>query len=83
MATTTPTSTPLIEWSLLGHVVLYSLVIAVGLVVMFSVSLATLALARASQRSTVVRLSGAVVSVLTSAVICASLVWGLIAIVKK
>lgn len=83
MATATTTSTPLIEWSLLGHVVLYSLVIAVGLVVMFSAGLAALSLARASQRSTPARFSGAVVTALTSAVICASLVWGLIVIVKK
>ena len=83
MATSTPTSTPLIEWSLLGHVVLYSLVIAVGLVVMFSASLAALSLARASERSAAARFSGAVAAALTSAVICASLVWGLLVIVKQ
>lgn len=76
-------STPLIEWSLLGHVVLYSLVIAVGLVVMFSAGLAGLSLARANQRSAFARFSGVVVTALTSAVIGASLVWGLIVIVKK
>ena len=65
MATSTPTSTPLIEWSLLGHVVLYSLVIAVGLVVMFSASLAALSLARASERSAAARFSGAVAAALT------------------
>ena len=83
MATTSSTPTPFINWALLGHVVVISLAIGVGLVVAFSLGLAALSLARGTGRSMLVRVSGSVVSVVMMAAIAASLVWGLVLIINK
>ena len=83
MATTSSTPTPFIDWSLLGHVVVYSVVIGVGLVVAYSFGLAALSLARGTGRSALVRVTGSLVSVAMVAAIAGALVWGLVLIVKK
>ena len=83
MATTSSTPKPFIDWSLLGHVVVYSVVIGVGLVVAYSLGLAALSLARGTGRSMLVRLTGSVVSGVMVAAIAGALVWGLILIIKK
>jgi hypothetical protein len=83
VATTSSIPTPFIDWSLLGRVVVYSVVIGVGLVVAFSFGLAALSLARGTGRSALVRVTGSLVSVAMAAAIAGALVWGLILIVKK
>jgi hypothetical protein len=83
MAATSSSPAPFIDWSLLGHVVVYSVVIGVGLVVAFSFGLAALSLARGTGRSALVRVTGSIVSVVMVAAIASALVWGLILIVKK
>jgi hypothetical protein len=84
MATSTTTvAAPFVNWPLLGNVVLTSVIIGVGLVVAFSVGLAALSVARGTQRTALERASGSVVTFLMGAAITASLVWGLVLIIKK
>jgi hypothetical protein len=83
VATTPPTSTPFIEWGLLGHIVWVSIVAGVGLVVVFSLGLAALSVARAEDRSGVSRFVAKVAAVAMGLVIVGALVWGLVLIVKK
>ncbi len=83
MATTTTVAAPFVNWPLLGNVVLTSVIIGVGLVVAFSVGLAGLSVARGTQRTVLARVSASLVTVLVGAAIVASLVWGLILIIRK
>jgi hypothetical protein len=83
VATTTPPATPFIEWGLLGHIVWVSIVVGVGLVVLFSLGLATLSAARSEQRSATSRGAAAVFATIMGVAIVAALAWGLVLIVKK
>ena len=83
MATTTPPATPFIEWGLLGHIVWVSIVAGAGLVVLFSLGLASLSVARSDQRSGASRGAAMVFATIMGAAIVAALAWGLFLIVKK
>lgn len=74
---------PFVDWSLLGRVFLISLAAGVGMVVLFSIGLATLSLARDGERSAVQRLSAKTVSLVMALAIVTALVWGLVLILKK
>jgi hypothetical protein len=83
VATTTPPATPFIEWGLLGHIVWVSIVVGVGLVVLFSLGLVSLSAARNERRSGARRSAAAVFATVMGVAIVAALAWGLFLIVKK
>jgi Na+-driven multidrug efflux pump len=83
MAVSAPTSTPFIDWSLLGQIILISIVAGVGLVVAFSLGLAALSMARDQERANWVRRFGVALTGLMGVVIIVALLWGLELIVKK
>ena len=76
-AAATTTSAPFVDWGLLGKVVLVSTIAGVGLVVVFSIGLASVSVARADHRSAPLRAVGAFVSVAMVALLVWALVWGL------
>lgn len=83
MATTAPPVTPFIAWGLLGHIVWVSIVAGVGLVVVFSLGLAALSMARGGQRNIASRGAALACAMLMGVVIVAALGWGLFLIVRK
>ena len=82
IALTTPVA-PFVNWSLLGRVFLISLGAGVGMVILFSIGLATLSLARDDGRSALQRMSARTVSTVMALAIVTALVWGLVLILKK
>ena len=83
MVAVTPLSTPLVAWSLLGRVFLFSLAAGVGMVILFSIGLATLSFARDEGQSEMQRTFAKVVSSVMAVAIVAALVWGLALILNK
>lgn len=81
--TTAAPPTPLIDWHALGQVLLTSLVLGVGIVVLFSVCVYSLSQFRRSGATVVVRATNAIVMTATIATIAASVVWGLYIIIHK
>jgi hypothetical protein len=79
---TTP-ATPLIDWHALGQVLLTSLVLGVGVVVLFSVCVFSLSQFRRSGATVAVRTTNALIMTVTLATIAASVVWGLYIIIHK
>ena len=75
--------TPLIDWHALGQVLLTSVVLGVGIVVLFSVCVYSLSQFRRVGATVAVRATNAVVMTATLAAIAASVVWGLYIIVHK
>jgi hypothetical protein len=75
--------TPLIDWHSLGQVLLTSVVLGVGIVVLFSVCVYSLSQFRRVGATVAVRATNAVVMTATLAAIAASVVWGLYIIVHK
>ena len=75
--------TPLIDWHALGQVLLTSVVLGVGIVVLFSVCVHSLSQFRRVGATVAVRATNAVVMTTTLAAIAASVVWGLYIIVHK
>ena len=74
---------PLIDWHSLGQVLLTSVVLGVGIVVLFSVCVYSLSQFRRVGATVAVRATNAVVMTATLAAIAASVVWGLYIIVHK
>ena len=77
------TSTPFVDWGLLGKVVLVSIIAGVGIVVAFSIGLAAMSVARADNRSSPLRATGAVVTAVMVGVMVWALIWGLELILNK
>jgi hypothetical protein len=77
------TSSPLIDWSLLVHVVLYSLVAGVGVVAAFSIGLVGLSYARNEGRPQTQRTASLLVAVMAAGVLVAALWWGFVLITNK
>lgn len=73
----------LVDWSLLGHVILVAVLAGVGVVVAFSVGLVALSFARDERRRRVVRTSGVVIGVVMTGVLAGALTWGFYLITKK
>jgi hypothetical protein len=83
MAAGGASSTPFIDWSLLGQIALISIAAGVGLVVAFSVGLAALSYSRNDVHGRVARFGAQIVTLLMGAAIVGALIWGLILIVRK
>ena len=81
--TTSAPATPLIEWHALGQVLLTSLVLGVGVVVLFSVCVHSLSQFRRSGTTIAVRTTNALLMAATLTTIAASVVWGLYVILHK
>ena len=73
----------LVDWSLLGHVVLVAVLAGVGVVVAFSVGLVALSFARDTGRRLVVRVLGVGVAVVMTGALVWALWWGFELITKK
>jgi hypothetical protein len=76
-------SASLVDWPLLGHVVLIAVLAGVGVVVAFSLGLLALSFARDVKRRNVVRAVAVAVAVAMTGVLAGSLVWGFYLITKK
>ncbi len=83
MATSAASSTPFIDWSLLGRIALIAIGAGVGLVVAFSIGLAALSLSRGEGRGRMVHIGARAVTLLMGVAIVAALLWGLLLIVRK
>ena len=81
--TTPAPAVPLIDWHALGQVLLTSLVLGVGIVVLFSVCVVSLSQFRRNEASVAVRSSNALIMAATLATIAAAVVWGLYIIIHK
>jgi len=77
------TSTPLVDWSLLGHVILVSLLAGVGIVAVFSIGLVGLSFARNTQMRRGIRTLSVGLSVVMTGVLIAVLWWGFVHITTK
>lgn len=73
----------LVDWTLLGRVVLASAVGCVGVVAAFSIGLAALSFYRDANRSMTIRVSSAVVAVVMTGLLVWALWWGFELITKK
>lgn len=76
-------SSSLVDWPLLGRIVLASVLAGVGLVVAFSLALAGLSFARDRGRRRAVRYAGVAMLVVMGAVILGALGWGFAVIINK
>jgi len=83
MNTLAAASAGLIKWGLLGKILLLSTGISVGLVVLFTLAVNALSAYRRVGASVAAKGTSAVLGVLASALIAATLVWGLYYIVHK
>ena len=83
MATSAASSTPFIDWTLLGRIALISIGAGVGLVVAFSIGLAALSFSRDEGHGRIVHIGARAVTVLMGVTIVAALLWGLLLIVRK
>jgi hypothetical protein len=77
------TASPLIDWSLLGHVVLVAMLAGVGVVVAFSLGLVALSIARDAKRRQLPRIAGVCVVVVMTGVLVWALWWGFQLITNK
>jgi multisubunit Na+/H+ antiporter MnhB subunit len=77
------TATLLVDWTLLGHVVLAAVLAGVGVVVAFSIGLAALSFARDTNRSRFTRSLGVAVAVVMTGVLAWALWWGFELITNK
>lgn len=73
----------LVDWTLLGHVVLVAVLACVGVVAAFSIGLAALSFYRDADRSTKIRVSSAVVALLMTGFLVWALWWAFELITKK
>ena len=80
-ASTTPT--PIVDWTVLGKVLEYSLLIGIGLILVASISIVAFDRAKREGASLAVKSVGWVFTALTLLAISASIVWGFLVIVKK
>jgi hypothetical protein len=76
-------ATSLVDWSLLGHVVLVAVLAGVGVVVAFSIGLVALSFARDTGRRLLIRILGVVLAVVMTGVLAWALWWGFDLITKK
>lgn len=76
-------ATSLVDWSLLGHVVLVAVLTGVGVVVVFSIGLVALSYARDTGRRHLVRILAVALAVVMSGVLAWVLWWGFEIITKK
>ena len=76
-------ATSLVDWSLLGHVVLVAVLAGVGVVVAFSIGLVALSFARDTGRRLLIRILGVVLAVVMTGVLAWTLWWGFDLITKK
>jgi hypothetical protein len=83
MAAGGASSTPFIDWSLLGRIALISIAAGVGLVIAFSLGLAALSYSRNDEHSRIARFGAQALTLLLGAVIVGALIWGLVLIVRK
>jgi hypothetical protein len=77
------TASPLIDWSLLGRVALYSLVAGVGVVIVFSLGLVGLSVARSEELGRAQRAASVFVSVIATSALAAALWWAFVLITNK
>lgn len=77
------TATPLVDWTLLGHVVLVAVLAGVGVVVAFSIGLAALSFARDTNRTRFTRSLGVAVAVVMTGALAWALWWGFELITNK
>jgi hypothetical protein len=83
MAAGGASSTPFIDWPLLGRIALVSVAAGVGLVVAFSIGLWALSNSRKDANGRMTRMGALVLALLMGAAIVAALIWGLLLIVRK
>jgi hypothetical protein len=83
MAAGAASSTPFIDWSLLAQIAIISIAAGVGLVVAFSIGLASLSYSRGEEHGRFARMGARTLTLLMGAVIVGALVWGLVLIVRK
>jgi hypothetical protein len=76
-------ATSLVDWSLLGHVVLVAVIAGVGVVVAFSIGLVALSFARDGERRLYARTLGVTLALVMSGVLAWALWWGFELITKK
>lgn len=76
-------SSGLIKWGLLGKILVLSAGVSVGLVVLFTLAVNSLSAYRREGVAVATKTLSALVGVVTSALILATLVWGLYFIVHK
>ena len=77
------TSTPLVQWSTLGYIVLYSGLIGIGLVALVSAGVFALSQIQSKSDSAVRTLTGYATLVICNLAIVAVLVWGLYVMLHK
>lgn len=77
------TAVPLVDWSLLGRVVVASVLGGVGLVIAFSIGLAALSFARDVTRSRFIRRASVAVALAMTGVLAWALWWGFELITHK
>ena len=82
MLTTAPAPTPLIDWHVLGQVLVISLGLGVALVTLFSLGVTSMSLTRRSQTAAS-RALGWLGTTLSSAAVVAVLGWGFYIITQK
>jgi len=80
---TTTVAKPLIDWATIGHIFLVSAVIAVGLVLLFSIGIISLSQTRRAGAGVLVRSVNTVVVALAAAGMLSALVWGFHFIITK
>lgn len=83
MAASAASSTPFIDWSLLAQIALISIAAGVGLVVAFSIGLASLSYSRGEGHGRMARIGARALTLLMGAAIMGALIWGLVLIVSK
>jgi Na+-translocating ferredoxin:NAD+ oxidoreductase RnfA subunit len=77
------TASPLVDWSLFGHVVLVALLAGVGVVIAFSLGLVALSIVRDAQRRLPLRIAGVVIAVVMTGLLVWALWWGFQLITNK
>ena len=80
---TVTTATPLIDWHILGQVLLASVSIGVALVTLFSLGVASLSASRSANATTVIRSAGQLGVFVASVLVTAVIVWGFYIITQK
>lgn len=80
---TVTTATPLIDWHVLGQVLLASVSIGVALVTLFSLGVASLSASRSANATTLIRGAGQLGVFVASVLVTAVIVWGFYIITQK
>jgi hypothetical protein len=83
MTTTATPPTPLIAWSVLGHILLDSTLITLALTILFSVGIVALSWVRRPGATVVVRGASGLLAALAGAGTLAALVWGFHFVITK